>query len=487
MVQHVVSICVVSGTVERLGRSEAKMTGRIVVAANRLPVRRVGGRWEMSPGGLVSALTPLLQQGNGVWVGWTGEVDEKLEPFSHDSIDMYTVPLSTTEVDCYYLGLCNGTIWPLYHDGVRTPIYSRSWWKIYKQVNTKFAVTLADITTPDDVLWVHDYHLQLVPGAIRSLVPTADIRFFLHIPFPPLELFARLPWRREVVTGLLGADVVGFQTRRNADNFINAAQTFADAAVDDGQLVSGDSTTKVVTAPISIDGAEFVQIASSPATMDKAKRLRRDLGDPEIIMLGADRMDYTKGIDVRLRAFESLLKMQPDLAEKTKFVQVAVPSRETIGDYAAMRETVERIAGRINGAFGARHSMPVHYIYESLSREDLTAYYRAADVMVVSPLADGMNLVAKEYVASRVDDEGVLLLSEFAGAAQELDQAVSINPYDIDGMARAMLQAVSMSRQERQERMKAMRQVVLAHDIHNWINQALTQPDRADEQAASAS
>lgn len=461
-----------------VGSDVLGMMDRIVVAANRLPVKHTGDRWETSPGGLVSALVPILRHRSGVWAGWTGEVDENLEPFSHHGIDMITVPLSATEIDNYYLGFCNETIWPLYHDAVRTPIYRRAWWKAYTQVNTKFAVTVAEVGIPGDVIWVHDYHLQLLPGAIRELIPTADVRFFLHIPFPPLELFARLPWRKELVKGLLGANVVGFQTQRSAENFINAARVFADAAVDGDSIVFDEWTTRVVAAPISIDRADFIRIAGSPGTVEKAKRLRHDLGNPDIIMLGADRMDYTKGIDVRLRAFESLLKMRPHLAETTKFVQIAVPSRETIGDYSTIRETVERISGRINSTYGARHSMPVHYIYESLSREELVAYYRAADVMVVSPLADGMNLVAKEYVASRVDGDGVLLLSEFAGAAHELDRAVLINPYDIDGMARAMSQAILMSRDERQERMRAMRHVVMAHDVQKWINQTLAQPDR---------
>lgn len=449
------------------------MSRRIVVAANRLPVRRVKGSWRRSPGGLVSALTPILQEGNGVWVGWTGVADQQVDPFEHDGISHVPIPLNSREVSEHYLGFSNKTIWPLYHDAIRTSEFHRSWWRTHVDVNERFANAVVEAAGPKDLIWLHDYHLQLVPKFLRSQIPDGVIRFFLHVPFPPLELYARLPWRREVLEGLVAADVIGFQTTRSATNFINAATTFLDADAEDDVIVHDDRPTEVVVNPISIDVAGYTRIADNPQTAMRVSQLETDLGNPAFLFLGADRLDYTKGIDVRLRAFETLLSERPDLGEKAKFVQIGVPSRESIGDYVEIRHEIEEIAGRINSTHGSRHRMPVHYTYESLSGEELVAYYRAADVMVVTPLADGMNLVAKEFVATRTDLDGVLLLSELAGAARELGDALLVNPYDIDGMAWAMVTAIEMDPEERRERMSSMRRSVVAHDIHSWATAAL--------------
>lgn len=449
------------------------MSRRIIVAANRLPVRRVKGGWKRSPGGLVSALTPILQEGNGVWIGWTGVADQRIEPFAHDGISHVPIPLNSREVSEHYLGFSNKTIWPLYHDVIRTPEFHRSWWHTYNTVNQGFADAVVKAANSEDLIWVHDYHLQLVPRLVREQMLDAAIRFFLHIPFPPLELYVRLPWRNEVLEGLMAADVIGFQTSRSAANFVNAATTFLGADRSDGGLVYEDRAIDVVTTPISIDVADFIRIADDPQTSVRVDQLQSDLGHPKFLFLGADRLDYTKGIDVRLKAFETLLSQRPDLAEEIRFIQISVPSRQSIGDYVEMRHEIEEIAGRINSTHGSRHRMPVHYVYESLTREELVAYYRAADVMAVTPLADGMNLVAKEFVATRTDLDGVLLLSELAGAAGELGDALLVNPFDIDGMAQAMLTAIEMDRGERRERMSSMRRRVVAHDIHSWARSAL--------------
>jgi trehalose 6-phosphate synthase len=449
------------------------MTQRIVIAANRLPVRQVDGQWQRSPGGLVSALTPLLQAANGVWVGWSGEADQELAPFEHDGIEHVAIPLTSDEESEHYLGFSNSTIWPLYHHAVRTPEYHRTWWHSYRMVNERFADAIAEVAGSDDLIWIHDYQLQLLPKLVRERIPDASIRFFLHIPFPPVELYARLPWRSEVIEGLLASDLIAFQTQRSATNFINAATAFGDAKAWDTNVVHANGRTKVVSTPISIDVQDFTRIADSPFTVSAVDRVRSDLGHPRFMFLGADRLDYTKGIDVRLKAFETLLSSHPELAGDTKFVQIGVPSRETIGDYAEMRQEIEKIAGRINSTHGSVQDMPVHYAYESLSRDDLVAYYRAADVMVVTPLVDGMNLVAKEFIAARTDVDGVLILSEFAGAARELEDAVVVNPYDIDGMADAMFEAIEMDALERRERMRRMREQVVRHDVHAWAREAL--------------
>ena len=446
---------------------------RLVVVANRLPVRRVDGRWETSPGGLVSALTPVLREGSGSWVGWTGMADDAPPPFEHDGISQRPVALSAAEVDNYYLGFCNGTIWPLYHDAIRTPDFHRHWWRPYRTVNRRFAESAAAALRPGDAAWVHDYQLQLVPAMLRELRPATSIGFFLHIPFPPVEVFARLPWRRQIIEGLLGADVVAFQTELARNNFARAAHRFAGStggfrAVDyQGRRVVLDR------APISVDVGKYAGLAADPAVRDAAGVLRQELGDPRTVVLGVDRLDYTKGIDVRLRAFETLLEKNPEVAGDVVFIQISVPSREGIGDYTEMRDRVEGLVGRINGAYGSPGRVPVHYQYRSVGVEELVAYYLVADVLAVTSLRDGMNLVAKEWVACRLDDTGTLLLSEFAGAAGEFRQALLVNPYDVDGMADALYRSVTMPIDEQRRGMRAMRRYVERHDVYAWARHCL--------------
>ena len=444
------------------------MRSRTVVVANRLPERMVEGQWQTSTGGLVTAVAPLLREGNGIWIGWTGVAGDRTAPFTHDGIHQVPVPLDAAEVDEHYLGFSNATIWPLYHDAIRTPEFHRTWWRAYQRVNRRFAEVAAGFATPGDFVWVHDYHLQLVPQMLRDLVPAARIAYYLHIPFPPVEIYARNPWRAQLVAGLLAANLVGFQTDLAAHNFRVAASTFARGEIDGEWIRHPGGRTRVITAPISIDVDGFEGIASSPETAAQAADLREQLGSPKDVILGVDRLDYTKGIDVRLRAFETFLEQHPERAADVSFVQVAVPSRETLSDYEDMRELIEQAVGRINGVHGGHHRMPVHYIYGEVPRELLVAYYVAADVMCVTPLRDGMNLVAKEYVVSRPQDDGVLVLSEFAGVANELDRAVLVNPYDIDGIVTALQTALEMPQAERRERMKAMKDQVRTHDVHAW-------------------
>ena len=427
--------------------------------------------WQTSPGGVVAALAPILQQRSGSWVGWTGVADFAPEPFTHDGIDQRPVPLSEGDLEDYYYGFCNETLWPLYHDALRTPQYHRHWWGPYQAVNRRFADETARAVDPGDVAWIHDYQLQLVPVMLRELTTDVTIGFYLHTPFPPVELFARLPWRREVLEGLLGADVIAFQTRLGRHNFARCARRFAGAEGGTRQLRIGDRIVRLKTAPISIDSKRIAESARSPSVKQHAARLRDELGRDRTVVLGVDRLDYTKGIDVRLRAFETLLASHP--ADDLVFVQVAVPSREEIGDYSTMRNEIEQIVGRINGAYGRPGHVPVQYLYRSLPFEELVAYYTVADVMTVTPLRDGLNLVAKEYVASRVDGDGVLILSEFAGAAQELQSAVLVNPFHLDAVATALEAALSMPKEDLQQRMRRMRRHVQTHDVFDWAQRCL--------------
>jgi alpha,alpha-trehalose-phosphate synthase [UDP-forming] len=451
---------------------------KTIVIANRLPERWVDGEWQPSPGGLVSSLTPILRHEGGVWIGWSGVAGETTEPATHEGMHLVPVTLSELEVTQYYLGFSNATIWPLYHDAIRTPEFHRTWWRSYQTVNRRFADAAVGVAEPGDLVWVHDYHLQLVPALVRALVPALRVAFYLHIPFPPVEIYARNPWRRHLLEGMLGADLVGFQTRLAADNFRSAALQFADAVIDGESLRHPGGTTRVIAAPISIDVGDFESLAASEATAERTGALRRQLGGPNTVILGVDRLDYTKGIDVRLRAFETFLERTPERAADTTFIQVASPSRETLSDYEEMKETVERTVGRINGTYGRHHRAPLHYIYESLPRDELVAYYAAADIMCVTPLRDGLNLIAKEYVVSHGDD-GVLILSEFAGVANELGSAILVNPYDIDGMADGLQLALDLPPDERRTRMREMKEQVKSSDVHHWVARVLDALPRA--------
>ncbi len=450
-------------------------SSQLVIVANRLPVRYddIMDTWESSPGGLVSALAPVLAKRQGTWIGWPGISDQEVAPFTVDDIDQVPVPLSKNEVADYYEGFCNATIWPLYHDAIRPVEMHRHWWRPYQEVNRRFAETVAEYASDGAAVWVQDYHLQLVPEMLHLARPDLRIGFFLHIPFPPVEIFGRLPWRREIVRGLLGADVVGFHTSRSMMNFARAARTYGGASGPGEALNFAEHTTRTEVLPISIDFEEFESAAGAEVSRQAAIELREELGDPEHILLGVDRLDYTKGIDLRLRAFESLLEERPDLHGRIVLVQVAVPSREAVGEYQTIRRTIEEYVGRINGNFGRSDWTPVRYYYRGLDRPELVAHYLAADVLLVTPLRDGMNLVAKEYVACRTDDSGVLVLSEFAGAAEQLEQAVVVNPYDLDGLARALGDAVDMSHEEQTSRMQTLRSHVRGWDVHAWASHGL--------------
>jgi trehalose 6-phosphate synthase len=445
------------------------------VIANRLPIAYDGetGKWSPSPGGLVSALTPILQQTRGSWVGWSGIADQRFDPFIHSDINQVPVPLTRVEYEDFYVGFCNGTLWPLYHDSVRAPQFHRHWWRPYEAVNRRFAETAAETLDPDDVAWVQDYQLQLVPQMIRDLAPVHRIGFYLHIPFPPVELFAKLPWRRQVLEGLLGADVLAFQSRSSRTNFSVAARRLAGATGSSSRLEWDGRAVILQVVPIGIDTSVFDELAMSEETARHAAEIRSQLGDPEVVILGVDRLDYTKGIDYRMRALQTLFEHRPALIGKVTFVQIAVPSREDVDEYQQIRADIEGLVGRINGDFAEVGRPPIHYLYRSVPIEELVAYYRAADVMFVTPLRDGMNLVAKEYVATRFDETGALILSEFAGAAEELTQAYLVNPYDLEAMARTLADAIETASVRGNKRMRALRRSVGSHDVFWWAEQCL--------------
>jgi trehalose 6-phosphate synthase len=445
-----------------------------VVVANRLPVDVEelpdgSQRWKQSPGGLVTAIAPMLRSREGAWVGWPGTPDVELDPFVDGGMQLHPVSMSEQEVEDYYEGFSNGTLWPLYHDVIVPPAYHRHWWQAYVKINKRFAAATAEVAAQGATVWVQDYQLQLLPAMLRELRPDLRIGFFLHIPFPPTELFMQLPWRRRIVEGLLGADLVGFHTPGGARNFRLLAARLADGQAGPGrnEVTFKDRVVKLGAFPISIDSKALDELAAQPEVLERAKQLRSDLGDPDKVVLGVDRLDYTKGIVVRLRAFEELL-VEERIDESTVMIQIATPSRERVEHYTRMRNDIEQTVGRINGAYSRVGHPVLHYLHQSLPREELVAFFAAADVMLVTPLRDGMNLVAKEYVASRHDEGGVLVLSEFAGAAIELKDAVLVNPHDTDGVKDALHTALTMDPAEARRRMRALRRQVLTHDVDRW-------------------
>lgn len=460
----------------------------LVVVANRLPVKRQlsddgsESTWVTSPGGLVAALAPAMTDYDGAaWLGWTGEEAEATpEPFEHDGLFLVPIALSAEERRLHYEGMSNGTIWPLYHDKVEPSEYHRTWFEGYRRVNQRFAEHAAQVSAPGASVWVQDYQLQLVPQMLRELRPDLKIGFFLHIPFPAPELFYQLPWRNELTRGLLGANLVGFQTPDDANNFERLAVRVAEASNQGpGNLsvVNGDQTrsVEVKAFPIGIDNERYSDAAESNDILDKARDLRARLGQPQVVMLGVDRLDYTKGIDVRLRAFKELLAEGRLQSTQVTMIQVAEPSRDKVDAYKTLRERVEQMVGEINGDFGRVGFPVVHYTHQTQSFEELMAMYRAADVMLVTPFRDGMNLVAKEYIASRFDETGALVLSEFAGAAHELTDAVLVNPYDIEGLKTSIVQAVEMTSEHARERMKSLRSKVELNNAAAWARAFLAQ------------
>jgi trehalose 6-phosphate synthase len=450
----------------------------LVVVSNRLPVTRAqrgrADEWDLSPGGLVSALTPVLQKRASTWVGWPGPGASAPRRLESHGIQLRRVQLTRAQVEGYYEGFSNRTIWPLYHDAVRPAEYHRPWWAEYLEVNRRFADAAAAEAAPGAIAWVHDYHLQLVPRLLRDRRPDLRIGFFLHIPFPPQELFAQIPWRRQILEGLLGADVVGFQTVVGARNFSVLCRRYARAEGARDELHLHGRTSRIGAFPISIDTEQFARIAADPETARRAREFRERLGNPRRVLLGVDRLDYTKGIDLRLLVFEELLRERRLDPRSCVLVQVAVPSREAVPEYLALRNEVERLVGSINGAFGEVGRTPVHYLHRSLSMPELVALYRVADVMLVTPVRDGMNLVAKEYVASRVDERGALVLSELTGAAHELRGALQVNPYDVEGMKDAVIQALAMPEAEQGRRMGVLRRIVERRSVHAWAGSFLT-------------
>jgi trehalose 6-phosphate synthase/phosphatase len=415
-----------------------------------------------------------MRASHGAWVGWPGVADRDFEAFENDGISLVPVRLNEADIEDYYEGFSNDTLWPLYHDVIAPPSFHRYTWDAYVAVNRRFAAAAAAVAAPGATVWVHDYQLQLVPRMLREARPDLVIGFFNHIPFPSYGIYAQLPWRKQILHGLLGADVIGFQRLADAGNFSRAVRRLygyptRGVVIDVPTGEKGDSRRVIAKHfPISIDAASFEELARRPDVQARARQIREDLGNPKTLMLGVDRLDYTKGIGHRIKAFGELLAEGRLSVEDVTLVQIASPSRERVSTYMALRDEIELAVGRLNGDFSTISHTAISYHHHSYPRDEMVAMYLAADVMLVTSLRDGMNLVAKEYVAVRFDVDGVLVLSEFAGAADELKQAILINPHDIDGTKDAIVRAVEMPKRERTRRMRSLRRKVAENDVAAW-------------------
>ncbi len=450
------------------------MPPRVVAYANRLPVTGRRGALRPAAGGLVTALRPALERRRGAWVGWDGGIARLPRRVEGLDVDLLPVPLSRSEIADYYHGFSNRTLWPLLHGWVEPPLFDRSWWRAYCEVNERFA----SVETPRGAIhWVHDYHLMLLPALLRARHGGAPIGFFLHTPFASSELWRRLPWRAQLIEGLLGADVVSFHTTEYRDHFLRSCWRSRDDVVVEGTTVTAPDGRRVRAEvhPISIDARDYAERTSRDGVERYLRQLREQFAGRRVL-LGVDRLDYTKGILERLQAVELLLEQRKDLRRTLTLVQIAVPSRGEVREYASLRRQVEQAVGRVNGRFSEPgHDVPVHYLYRSVPPDRLLAYYRLADVCLVTPLRDGMNLVAKEYVTVQgaAGSAGALVLSEFTGAAEELGEAITCNPWDVDGLAAAIGHALDLQEDERRGRIADMASSVHEHDVFWWVSQEL--------------
>jgi trehalose 6-phosphate synthase len=468
---------------------------RLINVSNRLPVvvKPAAGRLrvERSSGGLATALDSAWQQQSGIWIGWPGISDGEnvtalMDKASHRRPYMLRpVDLSEEEVAKFYSGFANEIIWPLFHDMPTRCNFDPDYWEIYQRVNRKFAKAVLDQVREDDFIWVHDYHLMLTAKYLREAGVKARIGFFLHIPFPCSDMFEKLPWREPLLKAMLELDVLGFQSDRDRGHFVTCAQALMPELKieqrDSHTLLAVEGRTAFVgTFPISIDFNGFAKAAERPEIASRASKLRRDLLENTIV-LGVDRLDYTKGIPERLKAFRILLRKYPEMRGRITLVQVVVPSREDIPRYKNLRSDLELLVSRINGEFTHEGWVPIHYMHRNLGRDELLAYYRSADIALITPLKDGMNLVAKEFCAAQADERGVLIVSEFAGAGPELRQgALVVNPNDLAEVAEAIRTASLMSTEEKRDRMRLLRGIIREHNVQRWARSFMEAADASN-------
>jgi trehalose 6-phosphate synthase/phosphatase len=449
---------------------------RLIVMSNRAPIRIIREahkeRLEPTVGGVGTTFLRLLERNGGLWIAWSGGQKTpapKLMPPGESRFKIIFAPLGEQDISEYYHGMCNRGLWPLMHFMTPKCHFSTPQWSRYVRVNQTFARIACNEAAAGDLLWVQDFHLALVPHLVRQHRRELPIGIFWHVPFPPEQLMRILPWREEFLYGMLGADVIGFHTKSYATHFLNCCQHILhlDVCHERGEVSVGSRRVYAGAFPLGIPADFFANLAASPRVAGRAERIRRSLG-AQIMVLGVDRLDYTKGILERLLGFERFLEQNPSWHRRVTLVLIAVPSRTKVSEYANLKRELDELVGHIVGRFSSEGWVPLRYLYTQFGAEELVAYYRAADIALLTPLRDGMNLVAKEFVASRVGDDGVLILSEFAGAAEELTEALLVNPYNADEIAERLREAVEMEATEKTIRMRALRDKVQANNLERW-------------------
>ncbi len=479
----------------------------LVIVSNRLPVSFVkspeGIRTKQSSGGLVTALEPLLREHGGIWIGSASteedpelkkQIREELAKLSREHDYRYEpIALTPEEHAKYYEGFSNEIVWPLFHDLQSRCNFDPSYWEFYLSVNARFAMCAGKVARNGSLIWINDYQLMQVAPVLRKASPNARLVFFLHIPFPPPDIFEKLPWRRQVLEGLLAHTVIGLQTARDVRNLLACMRAFlpevhiSRRAGETRAVRYRDNETLVGAYPISIDFLDFERASDADEVRRRSAALRNQLPRDMVTVLGIDRLDYTKGIPERLKAYALFLRQHPELHRRTSLIQIVVPSRETIPGYQVLKADIERLVTQVNGEFGEPGWVPINYIHRALPRTELLALYRTSRVAFITPLKDGMNLVAKEYCACRHENDGVLILSEFAGAATELKVgSLLVNPYDQSAVARALAEAVTMDEAEQRRRMTRLRNQVRKADLAAWLKAFLAETERPVEDAATA-
>ncbi|MBC8053144.1 MAG: bifunctional alpha,alpha-trehalose-phosphate synthase (UDP-forming)/trehalose-phosphatase [Sphingobacteriaceae bacterium] len=450
---------------------------KTIIISNRLPVKiyENNGGYELkrSEGGLATGLGAIYQQGENMWIGWPGieahtnEAKEQIKA-KLSLINLCPVFLSPDDISNYYEGFSNEVLWPVFHYHSTYAKYEKTYWESYKEVNAKFRDAVLEIAEPDDIIWVHDYQLLLLPGLIRAVYPDITIGFFQHIPFPSSELFRLIPWRIEILENMLGADLIGFHTFDDARHFISATTRLLPVHSLSNVITYNDRPVVVESFPMGIDNKKFESMPGEEQVINQVNELKQSF-DGFKMVLSIDRLDYSKGILQRLEAFDLLLQQYPEYVEKVILYMIVVPSRDTVPRYKELRDEIDKMAGNINSRYRTLNWLPVHYYYRSVTESMLSALYNMADVCLVTPMRDGMNLVSKEYVASRTSDTGVLILSEMAGSAKELIDALIVNPNNTSEISAAIIQALNMSVEEQQQRMKKLRSVVSKFNIRHWV------------------
>lgn len=449
---------------------------KTIIVSNRLPVKitEKDGEYALNPseGGLATGLGSIYRQGYNIWIGWPGiDVSEEARPQIREQLgelNLMPVYLTQEEINNYYEGFSNEVLWPVFHYMSVYARYEQAYWDFYYQVNSKFRDVVLQVAEPGDVIWIHDYQLLLLPGMIRSELPDVAIGYFQHIPFPSFELFRLIPWRCELLEGMLGADLLGFHTFDDSHHFLNAVTRLLPVNASSNVVMVNDRAVIAETFPMGIDNAKFEALSEDPEVLRQMESLKESFHNTRMV-LSIDRLDYSKGIIQRLQAFELFLQLYPEYVEKVVLYMIVVPSRDTVPQYKELKEAIDMLAGGINARFRTMNWHPINYFYRSFPVEVLAALYNFAEVGLVTPMRDGMNLVSKEYVASRKNNDGVLILSEMAGASKELIDALIVNPNNIGAIARALHEALNMPEKEQQRRMKQMRQVVTKFNISHWV------------------